>query len=58
MICEFKLFFKELCGKALDVHELDKLEYQVARILCNMETISPLIFSTIWCICYPFGFGG
>ncbi|GKA14187.1 putative transposase-associated domain-containing protein [Tanacetum coccineum] len=40
-------FFKGLCAKVLDPSELDKMEYQVVRTLCELEQLFPPSFFTI-----------
>jgi len=40
-------FFKKLCAKVLDLSELDKLEYEIAKTLCEMEQLFPPSFFTI-----------
>ena len=40
-------FFKVLCGKALDLSDLDKLEKEVAMTLCELEKMFLLSFFII-----------
>ena len=47
VIIKLRSFFKKLCTKVLDLSELDKLEYEIAKILCEMEQLFPPSFFTI-----------
>ena len=47
LVCELCSFFKAICAKVLDSEELDDLERQVSKTLCDMETLFPPSFFTI-----------
>lgn len=40
-------FFKELCGKVLNEHNLEHMERRIAKTLCQLEKIFPPSFFTI-----------
>ncbi|XP_039116446.1 uncharacterized protein LOC120251857 [Dioscorea cayenensis subsp. rotundata] len=46
-ISELCNIFKILCGKVLNVEELDKLQYRASMVLCQLEKIFPPSFFTI-----------
>ena len=46
-VCDLCSFFKGLCAKVLDPSELEKMEYQVVRTLCELEQLFPPSFFTI-----------
>lgn len=47
VISELCNFFKELCGKVLNEHNLEDLEHRVAKTLCQLEKIFPPSFFTV-----------
>ncbi|GJZ84556.1 ribose 5-phosphate isomerase A [Tanacetum coccineum] len=46
-VTDYCFFYKWLCVKVLDPSELDKMEYQLARTLCELEQIFPPSFFTV-----------
>jgi len=42
-------YLKKLCAKVLDLSKLDKLQYEIAKTLCEMEQQFPPSFSLLWC---------
>ena len=44
VIFDLCCFFKELCGKVLNEHNLEHLEHEVAQTLCQLEQIFPPFF--------------
>ncbi|GJX08844.1 hypothetical protein Tco_0196776 [Tanacetum coccineum] len=46
-VTDYCFFFKGLCAKVLDPSELDKMEYQLVRTLCELEQIFPPSFFTV-----------
>ncbi|XP_062074808.1 uncharacterized protein LOC133778801 [Humulus lupulus] len=47
IITRLCLFFKSLCSKEVDVYTLDKLQHEIAYILCKLEQFFPLAFFDI-----------
>lgn len=47
IVSDLCYFFKGLCGKVLDLSELDILEHQVVRTLCELEQMFLPSFFTI-----------
>nr|GEY42935.1 hypothetical protein [Tanacetum cinerariifolium] len=48
VVTDYCFCFKGLCAKFLDPSELDKMEYQLVRTLCELEQIFPPSFSQSW----------
>ncbi|GKA14231.1 RNA-directed DNA polymerase, eukaryota, reverse transcriptase zinc-binding domain protein [Tanacetum coccineum] len=46
-VSDYFFFFKGLCAKVLDPSELDKMEYELVRRLCELEQIFPPSFFTV-----------
>ena len=46
-VTDYCFFFKGLCAKVLDLSELDKMEYQLVRTLCELEQLFPPSFFTV-----------
>ncbi|XP_062080508.1 uncharacterized protein LOC133785274 [Humulus lupulus] len=47
IITRLCLFFKSLCSKEVDVYTLDKLQHEIAYILCKLEQFFPPAFFDI-----------
>ena len=47
VVVELYLFFRELCGKVLNLLDLDKLQQRIINTLCHMEMLFPPSFFTV-----------
>ena len=47
VVVELCSFFRQLCGKSLNISELDKLQQRIVVTLCHLEMIFPPSFFTV-----------